>query len=160
MKAAKGRGGVSSVQSASISAPRALCTSLAPCIIRWTVRTRSTGSATSVGIDVKRFDTWFPEERSPTPPTETGTPAISGRAGSRRPKGPHGPAEQLEIGWHLVGPPAVPIAVAVTASGRGIEDAGQHGGGGHPVGGGVVDLGHHTDVAVLQTLDHPQLPQR
>ena len=34
------------------------------------------------GLVASSYLNWFPEERSPTPPTETGTPAISGRAGS------------------------------------------------------------------------------
>ena len=82
MKAANGRGGVSSVQSESISAPKALWTSLAPFIMRCTVRTRSMGSSMSVGIDVNRLETMFPDDREPISPTDTGTPAINGCEGS------------------------------------------------------------------------------
>ncbi len=44
--------------------------------------------------------------------------------------------------------------------GLGLEHVGEHGGGGDAVGGGVVDLGHEAEVAVLDALDHPQLPER
>jgi hypothetical protein len=40
------------------------------------------GSSMSVGIDVNRLDTMFPDDRAPISPTDTGTPDMSGLAGS------------------------------------------------------------------------------
>src|SRR5947208_496149 len=56
MKAAYGRGGVSSDQSASMSTPSRLNCSLAPLVTSCTVRSCSTGSATSTGTVVNMLE--------------------------------------------------------------------------------------------------------